>query len=178
MSLPLAGRALIAALIASLALAACGSSDNSSSTTAAAPATTTAASGDTVSVADSDIGKVLVGPSGHTLYMFDKDEPNKSNCSGDCVAAWPPLTNSGSATAGAGVSSAKLGTSDKANANQVTYNGHPLYYYAEDEKPGQTNGQKSDEFGAEWYALAPSGAEIEKSNPSGSSDSGSSGYNY
>lgn len=183
MSLPLSGRALIAALIASLALGACGSSDNSSDTTAS---TTTAAGGvTTVSAAQTDIGKALVGPNGHTLYMFDKDKTNKSNCSGDCTAAWPPLTSSGQAKAGAGVSESKIGVSPTSNADQVTYNGHPLYYYAEDDKPGQTNGQKSEEFGAEWHALSPSGGEIEKSNPSGSSTSGSSsdsgsssGYSY
>jgi predicted lipoprotein with Yx(FWY)xxD motif len=99
---------------------------------------------------------------GRTLYLFEADKSPKSTCSGACAAAWPPLTTSGSATAGSGIKSAKLTTSKRSDGKlQVVYAGHPLYYYAGDTKAGQTKGQGLDQFGAEWYTLAPSGAKWE-----------------
>ena len=80
-----------------------------------------------------------------------------SNCSGACQSAWPPLTSGGKPTAGSGVNAAMIGTIAQ---GQVTYNGHPLYTYAGDQKPGDTNGQNLDQFGAEWYVLSPAGDKI------------------
>lgn len=96
----------------------------------------------TVSVAqNATLGSILVGPNGHTLYYFDKDTAGVSNCTGVCSAIWPALTSSGAPTAGAGLSGT-LGTLTRAHGSvQVTYNGWPLYYYAADSAPGQTNGQ-------------------------------------
>ncbi len=95
-----------------------------------------------VSVAqNATLGSILVGPNGHTLYYFDKDTAGVSTCTGSCAAIWPPLTTTGTATAGAGVTGT-LGTLTRADGSvQVTYNGWPLYYYAADTAPGQTNGQ-------------------------------------
>ena len=120
-----------------------------------------------MSAAKTGIGTVLVGTDGRTLYLFEKDKTPTSMCSGACAAAWPPLTTSGSPNAGSGANSAKLTTNKRSDGKvQVVYAGHPLYYYAGDTKAGQTNGQGLDQFGAEWYTLAPSGAKWEPSGKS------------
>jgi predicted lipoprotein with Yx(FWY)xxD motif len=186
MSVPIFARILTLVLAASLALAACGSSNSdSTSTTAGNATTTTTAGGATVTVAKTGLGQTLVGPNGHTLYLFEKDKGDKSSCTGACTAAWPALASGSPAKAGSGVSESKIAVaSTSSGAGQVIYNGHPLYYYAEDGKPGQTNGQGSNEFGGEWYAMSPSGQKIEgKSSssgdkPSGDSSSGDSSSNY
>lgn len=115
-----------------------------------------AAAQPTVSVVtDAKLGPILVGPNGMTLYLYTKDTANVSNCSGGCAAAWPPLTVTGSATAGTGVSGT-LGTIKRADGSmQVTYNGWPLYYYAADTKAGDTTGQG---VGSVWYVLSPTQA--------------------
>ncbi len=64
--------------------------------------------------------------------------------------------------AGTGVAGGLLGTSSRSDdgGTQVTYRGHPLYYYAGDREPGDTAGQGLDQFGAKWYVLAPNGDRI------------------
>jgi predicted lipoprotein with Yx(FWY)xxD motif len=140
------------ALVAALVVAGCGSSDSSDSKS----------SSGTVDVASASMGKILVGPNGRTLYLFEKDKGPKSECTGDCLAEWPPLTVSGKPTAGSGVTGSKLGTSKLSDGKTiVTYNGHPLYYYAADTKAGETTGQGLDRYGAEWYVLSPAGNKVE-----------------
>jgi predicted lipoprotein with Yx(FWY)xxD motif len=87
-------------------------------------------------------GAVLAGPSGLTLYTHAGDSATASTCTGACASAWPPLTIKGgaSATGGAGVTGA-FGTLTRADGTiQVTYKGHPLYYWQGDSKPGDTTG--------------------------------------
>jgi len=151
----LASAALLAAL--AVAAAACGGSNNESSGTAAtaAPATTAAqgAGKVTVAVAGSDLGDILVDGDGRTLYAFTKDKGDQSACSGACASNWPALT--GTATAGTGIQASMLSTSMQANGkSQVTYGGRPLYYFAGDAKPGDTNGQG---VGGVWFALTADG---------------------
>jgi predicted lipoprotein with Yx(FWY)xxD motif len=151
----LASAALLAAL--TVAAAACGGNNNESSGTAAtaAPATTAAqgASGTTVAVASSRLGDILVDGDGRTLYAFTKDKGDQSACSGDCATNWPALI--GPATAGTGVRASLLSTSMQANGDaQVTYGGKPLYYFAGDAKPGDSNGQG---VGGVWFALTADG---------------------
>lgn len=68
----------------------------------------------------------------------------------------------GDAKAGKGVAQKLLDVTKRSGGDQqVTYNGHPLYYYAGDKKPGQTNGQALDQFGAEWYVLDAKGKQVE-----------------
>jgi predicted lipoprotein with Yx(FWY)xxD motif len=116
-----------------------------------------------VSVADNDeLGPILVDSQGFTLYDFHKDKGGMSACYRACAAAWPPLTTSGAPTAQKGTKASLLGTVMRTDGSeQVTYAGHPLYTYAGDSAPGQANGNDLDQFGAEWYALTPSGAEPE-----------------
>jgi predicted lipoprotein with Yx(FWY)xxD motif len=107
-----------------------------------------------------DLGTILVDSKGFTLYDFHKDKGTKSTCYGACAGTWPPLTTSGAARAMGGAEKSKLGTTERSDGTmQVTYAGHPLYTYAADRKPGEANGNDIDSFGAEWYALQPSGEE-------------------
>jgi len=112
----------------------------------------------TVSAASTKLGMVLVDGSGRTLYLFEKDQPNQSACTGACVAAWPIDQSSGTPKAGGGVKASLLGTIRRANGTtQVAYNGHPLYYYDGDSGAGQLNGQDVDAFGAKWFVVTPAG---------------------
>jgi predicted lipoprotein with Yx(FWY)xxD motif len=78
-----------------------------------------------------------------------------------CAQFWPPLLTSGKPVAGRGVNAKLLGVTMRTNGtHQVTYAGHPLYRFLNDEKPGQTEGEGSKAFGARWYVLAPSGKTI------------------
>src|SRR5439155_11832694 len=105
-----------AALVA-LVAAGCGSSHKSKSSSASSSQTSTqvATKGTIVSVGTTNLGKVLVGPSGRTLYLFEKDKGPMSSCSGSCAAAWPPLTTSGKASAGSGVDAAKLSVTKRSD---------------------------------------------------------------
>ncbi len=115
-----------------------------------------------VGLADTKLGKLLVDGGGRTLYLWKADKGTASVCDGACATAWPPLTTAGKPTAAAGVSAAKLGTTKRSDgATEVTYNGHPLYTFSGDGGPGQTSGQESDAFGAEWYVVSAAGNEIE-----------------
>jgi predicted lipoprotein with Yx(FWY)xxD motif len=116
----------------------------------------------TVGTRHTSLGTVLVDGQGRTLYLFEKDTGTASTCSGGCASIWPPATTTGPATAKGGVVAAKLGTTKRADGTtEVTYAGHPLYTYAADAKPGDVKGQNLDQFGAEWYVLAPSGQKID-----------------
>jgi len=125
--------------------------------------TTTAPAGAaTVSTAGGDLGEHLVGPNGHTLYLFEKDTGSSSTCNGACAEAWPPLLTTGQPMADGAAKADMLGTTKRDDGTtEVTYNGHPLYYFAEDTAPGQTTGQDVDAFGAEWYVVSPGGDAIE-----------------
>ena len=115
-----------------------------------------------VAVANSPLGRILVDAGGNTLYLFQQDTSTVSTCDGACAASWPPLTTTGDPEAADGVSAAELGTTKRTDGTtEVTYNGHPLYYYAGDAKPGDTTGQGLDFYGAEWNVLSPSGEKIE-----------------
>ena len=115
-----------------------------------------------VQIRSTPLGKILVDAKGRTLYLFEADKPNMSNCSGACLSIWPALTSHGNPNAAGGALAAKVGTiSASGGARQVTYNGHPLYYYAGDQKAGDTTGQGLNQFGAAWYVLAANGNKID-----------------
>ena len=115
-----------------------------------------------VSTASGELGEHLVGPNGHTLYLFEKDTGSTSTCTGACAAAWPPLVTTGAPTAGGAANADLLGTTKRPDGTmEVTYGGHPLYYFSRDAAPGDTAGQEVDAFGADWYAVAPSGEALE-----------------
>jgi predicted lipoprotein with Yx(FWY)xxD motif len=156
--------------LVALAVAGCGGNDNTPTATVK-PAS--AGSG-TVRVADTALGKILVDSQGKTLYLFEQDTGTTSTCSGGCAAGWPPLRASGKPKAGSGAKVSLLGTTPRSDGKpQVTYNGHPLYYYSGDSEAGDTNGQNVDAFGAEWHVLSPSGDAVTAAT---SSSSGGNGY--
>ena len=126
-------------------------------------------------------GRVLADAQGHSVYLFEKDEEGESYCSGACAAVWPPLETSTAPTAGVGIQSAALGTIKRDDGDmQVTYHGHPRYYYAADAStPGKTKGEDINQFGADWYLVGPHGQPMEPESHAGSnsgSNSGGGGY--
>ncbi|HET9967449.1 MAG TPA: hypothetical protein VFQ68_04380 [Streptosporangiaceae bacterium] len=107
-------------------------------------------------------GPALVDEDGKALYLWEADKNGTSTCAGPCAAAWPPVTTSGAPQAGSGVNKALLGMVKRADGtDQVTYNGHPLYYYVGDTGPGTAKGQGSKDFGASWYVLSAKGVKID-----------------
>src|SRR4051812_21370637 len=119
-----------------------------------------ATGGAKVALAKSPLGRILVDSKGITLYDFVKDKGTTSVCYGACAALWPPLLTHGKPLAGTGVRASLLGTTKRKDGNlQVTYGGHPLYYFVTDRKPGQTTGQGISQFGGPWWVISPAGKE-------------------
>jgi predicted lipoprotein with Yx(FWY)xxD motif len=126
-------------------------------------AASAATGGTVVSWRKTSIGNAITTSTGHTLYLFRADHGTTSTCYGQCAVYWPPLLTSGKPKASGRVMASLLGTTKRKDGKlQVTYKGHPLYTYLNDKKAGQTAGEGSKFFGASWYALAPSGATIDK----------------
>jgi predicted lipoprotein with Yx(FWY)xxD motif len=116
-----------------------------------------------VGIGKSPLGRILVDGKGITLYDFVKDKGTTSVCYGACAALWPPLIAKGKPIAGPGVRASLLGTTKRKDGKlEVTYNGHPLYYFVTDHKPGQTTGQGVNQFGGPWWVLSPAGKEIHR----------------
>jgi predicted lipoprotein with Yx(FWY)xxD motif len=114
----------------------------------------------TVALKTTAVGKVLVGANGRTLYLFTADKGAKSVCYGQCATYWPPLI-AGKPTAAAGLKASMLGTTKRKNGKlQVTYNGHPLYYFLPDKKAGDIKGQGYVHFGGSWWVVSAAGAKI------------------
>ena len=120
---------------------------------------TSAPAASSVTITTSKLGKILTDAQGRTLYLFTKDPTGSSSCTGTCLSVWPAFDSNGGAQAGGGVSPTLLGTAS-GSAAQVTYNGHPLYYYVGDTKAGDTNGQDLNQFGGSWYVVSPAGAQV------------------
>ncbi len=139
--------------------------------TTAAPAETTAAAADTtasaapagggaeLAIADTDLGPIVADAEGRVLYLFTNDTGGTSTCEGGCAEAWPPLSTEGDPVAGQGIDAADLGTITRSDGStQVTYFGHPLYYFASDLAPGDTTGQG---VGGVWFAIDADGNAVE-----------------
>jgi predicted lipoprotein with Yx(FWY)xxD motif len=111
-----------------------------------------------VQVMSSQYGDVLFDGRGFALYMFTRDKPDKSRCYGSCARAWPPLKTKGKPTAGPGADASLLGTAKRKNGSkQVTYAGHPLYYYEHDDEAGEILCHDVNEFGGRWLVVQPDG---------------------
>jgi predicted lipoprotein with Yx(FWY)xxD motif len=116
-----------------------------------------------VATASSGLGRILVDGRGHTLYLFEKDRRGSSGCAGLCTTYWPPLLASGKSIASKGAMRSLLGTIRRADeTHQVTYAGHPLYFFSGDARGGQTNGEGLTDFGAGWYVVSPAGKKIDR----------------
>ena len=158
--------ASVAALpLAVLALAGCGGSGSSSAPPA--PPKTKDGRLATVGIANEGLGKILVNSRARTLYLFQKDSGTMSACTGACAVNWPPLRDSGSPLVGSGVNASLLGTTTRSDGKpQITYNGHPLYLFVKDRKPGDTNGEGVTAFGGSWFAVSPTGNQVSAQAPS------------
>ena len=118
----------------------------------AAPATT---SGTTIATRTTSLGLIAVGKDHRTVYMFTKDTRNHSTCGATCRKTWPRVMTTGAPHAGSGIKQSRLG---QTSSHQVTYYGHPLYYFVGDNrKAGNTKGQGKSEFGGRWWVLGPNG---------------------
>jgi predicted lipoprotein with Yx(FWY)xxD motif len=162
--------AMLGVTVAAFALlaAACGSSGTKTSTAppAASPTTTattastatTTAQASVASATSSKLGAVLVDAKGMTLYTFDPENAGGIKCTTGCVDNWPPdLLPSGTTTPtpGAGVTVSLATITRPDGTVQVTAGGHPLYTFAADKAPGDTNG---DGVGGKWHAARPTAA--------------------
>ena len=127
-----------------------------------ATAIASATASSSVNVRNTALGKTLVDGRGRTLYMFKRDHTNMSSCSSACLTVWPAMTASFRPHAVGGAITAKVGTIRAHGRRQVTYAGHPVYYYVGDRKAGDVNGQGLNQFGGKWYALSPSGRVIDR----------------
>ena len=138
-----------------------------------------AAAGSAIGVKHTTLGQTLVDANGRTLYLFASDTPNHSSLSGAGFAIWPAFTSNGTPRAAAGVSAAHIATIKGPNGSrQVTYFGHPLYYYVGDQKPGDTTGQALKQFGALWYVLSPGGNAVTNGPSTPAPAATPSGYGY
>jgi predicted lipoprotein with Yx(FWY)xxD motif len=147
--------------------AACGGSSpstaaSSPSTAASSPSQSPAEAGETIMVAtNSKLGQILVGEKGMTVYLFVADTGTTSTCYTSCATIWPPVLTTGAPQAGAGASASLLGTTTRTDGKvEVTYAGHPLYYFVQDKAAGDTTGQGINGFGGLWWVLSPSGAAV------------------
>lgn len=133
-------------------------SGNGSAGTTTVPA---APSAGTLTSRTTRLGPTLVDGSGRTLYLFASDSATISTCSGSCTSVWPPAGAAAEPVVTGGARPDLIGTLRRTDGTtQLTYAGHPLYYYAGDAVPGDTTGQGLDQFGAPWYALTPGGGTI------------------
>jgi predicted lipoprotein with Yx(FWY)xxD motif len=110
-------------------------------------------------------GSYLTDASGRALYLLEEDARGSSTCYDACIGLWPPLFAAGGAPATAADSAVQarlIGTAPRRDGtSQVTYGGHPLYYYAGDRGPGQTLGQHVEDAWGEWYLVHPGGGKVE-----------------
>lgn len=167
--------AAIAAGLLALGVAACGD-ESSSADESDAPATNaTAATTEaqdateaqqprkrrrttTLKLRNTRFGRILVDGKGRALYLFTREPSTRSRCYGQCAVAWPPFYARGQLRAGSGLDADKLASSRRRDGRRiVTYNGHPLYYYISDTRPGQVTCQDVVEFGGTWLVVNPEG---------------------
>ena len=154
----------VALLVAACSTGSSGTAAAGSSSPAGASSSSAAAGGSgstVITTVSSSAGTFLANSSGHAVYLWTKDSSGMSACSGACAGAWPPVTTTGTVTATGGAKSSDLGTITRSDGTkQVTYDGHPLYFFSGDSGPGMASGQGNDGFGAKWWLVSPSGSDV------------------
>jgi predicted lipoprotein with Yx(FWY)xxD motif len=142
-----------------------GEGGSASSASGSASSAGGSTSGVLVTAKQAKLGAILAaGPKKLTVYLFEGDKGSTSTCSGACAGAWPPVTTTGRASASGSAMAVDLGMITRPDGSkQVTYKGHPLYFFARDKDNGDAYGQGVKAFGADWYVLAPTGKKIDKS---------------
>ena len=162
-----------AALALAAALTGCGGSPGTTTTTpapATTPATTsaaptatspTAAAAVDLKTASSSAGNIVVDAKGMSVYFFTNDvkDSGTSACTGACLTAWPPVTSTAATPAAEGVTGTIGTITTPDGAKQLTLNGLPLYYFAQDKNPGDVLGQGVNDV---WYLANPAGEMIKK----------------
>lgn len=166
----------LAALALAAGLSGCGGSPGTTTaTTTAGPAATsaspttggfasatpgtaspTAAAAVDLKTASSSAGTIVVDAAGMSVYYFTKDvkDSGTSACMAACLTAWPPVLTTAATPTAEGVTGT-LGTiTTPDGAKQVTLNGLPLYYFAQDKNPGDILGQGVNSV---WYLASPTG---------------------
>jgi predicted lipoprotein with Yx(FWY)xxD motif len=113
-----------------------------------------------ITVRSSQYGPIVADGSDRTIYLFTHDRSTTSTCYGPCAAAWPPVLTRGAPRTASGLPNS-LGTTRRHDGTlQVTYAGHPLYYYVGDTKPGEILCQNVDEYGGTWLVLSRLGRPV------------------
>jgi predicted lipoprotein with Yx(FWY)xxD motif len=157
------------AIGAGLLVAACSSGSSSAGTPASSSpaggssssAAAAGGSGSAVITTASSSGGTFLTDGGRAVYLWAKDASGMSACSGACAGAWPPVPATGTVTASGGAKASDLGMITRPDGTrQVTYDGHPLYFFAGDSGAGMASGQGSDSFGAKWWLVSPSGGDV------------------
>jgi predicted lipoprotein with Yx(FWY)xxD motif len=156
------------ALAAALGLAVSNSGPSGATLSTSPPSTV-------VTTRETALGSVLVDTQGRTLYLFAKDTEHASACDGGCASFWPPVPVRGVPHAAGGAAAASIGAIARPGSRQLTYAGHPLYYFVGDSKAGQTRGQALNQFGAEWYVLDSTGDAVVNTS---SATSNGGGYGH
>ena len=172
---------------ATVALAACGSTaaTGTSGSGGGSTAKPAIASGSGIKTVSTSSGTVLTNTKGLTLYWYAIDTANKSNCAGKCATFWPPVPAGTKVASGVSLPG-KFGSITRSDGSkQLTYQGHPLYTFAEDTAAGQIKGNGITTSGGHtadlWWAVTPSGSKLAaapKSTSSSGSGGGSGGYGY
>jgi predicted lipoprotein with Yx(FWY)xxD motif len=144
----------LALLVAGVAAACAGSGDGPLSLDRLNPR------GTKIKTRSSRFGTVLINADRQTIYAFSKEDGPNSECFGDCARAWPPVLTKAQPRARGETRRGLLGTIERGERKQATYNGHPLYYYAH-EGPGQILCQNIDEFGGVWLVVKPNGDPVQ-----------------
>lgn len=160
----------IGAAAGALLLAGCGDDDDDGGSGTTVPATSAAtttetvpppaATGTRIKASNSDYGQILFDGDDQAIYLFDKESGPTSECYGDCADAWPPVLTEGAPRVGSGADPSLLGATERNDGTtQVTYNGHPLYYYVDD-PAGEVLCQNIEEFGGLWLVVKPNGEPV------------------
>jgi predicted lipoprotein with Yx(FWY)xxD motif len=167
--------AIITALGALTVVACGGSGGETTTTTGQAPPSVVASDGAGVTIADTELGAILVDSDGLTLYVFTPDDGGGSNCNGDCALIWPPVP--GNTPIGAGVDASMFGTTTRDDGTeQLTVKGWPLYLFISDIAPGDTKGQGVEGV---WFVVDADGDIVDGSGGQGrGSDTTSPDYDY
>jgi len=148
-------RVLLAGLVSGLALtvSACGSSNAPSAAASPSPVVSPTVVVASVTIAGTS-QQILTTPAGLTLYYLTSDSASAPKCSAACLTHWPPLLSTGQLALPSGVSGT-LTAVQNPNGNQVAYNGHLLYMFANDKSQGDAKGEGINAFGGTWHAATP-----------------------
>ncbi|HEY2947875.1 MAG TPA: hypothetical protein VGJ53_05670 [Micromonosporaceae bacterium] len=179
----LTGAAVVGVAAVALALSACGNGSNGSNSGGSggggSPSSVPKANGQLLSAQPTSLGTILVNGKGMTVYQFAKDKDGTSTCTGACAANWPFVPAPASLPASLPGVTGKLGSTTRPDgAHQLTIAGHPVYTFAGDSAPGQTNGQGLTNYGGLWTALSPAGAAVSGTGSMGGGSQPPAGPTY